>query len=159
LPSVNEEQELDFDFQTRASFPLPPPEGFPTKARIGNRAKPAPDPLSAHNGRFRMGLRGLQRELRGLVRSGDGRAYDCVVKIERELTAWLAQSAVFVFGSPTAAARVIDGTPVDPQATPAITELNRSPLVLTWFCPEPFVRKVVHLIARLWDIVSFSAVC
>lgn len=40
---------------------------------------------------------------------------------------------------------------------PAILELSRSPAHLSWAVPDSFERLVIHLIARYYELISWSA--
>ena len=46
--------------------------------------------------------------------------------------------------------------PVDDDHTPAVLELSRSPAHVTWVISDGFERLVVHLLARYYELVSWS---
>ncbi|WWD19808.1 hypothetical protein CI109_104272 [Kwoniella shandongensis] len=56
----------------------------------------------------------------------------------------------------TSALPILPLTGEDPDQIPAILEISRSPAHLSWLVSDSFERLVVHLIARYYELVSWS---
>lgn len=119
--------------------------------------QPTPDPKSAQMGRYLLSMRGIQRRLRTVLKT-DSRNADLVRLVEKEIIDWIYQVHVWEPHSMDQPPRVVDDQiPRDESQEPAILEIERSTLRLRWYIQEPFLRFLVHLVARLWDVNSYSA--
>lgn len=82
-----------------------------------------------------------------------------IASIEHEIVTWLYDDDSADI--PQVRDRVIDATQVEVceggPLTTSIVEVSRSFRFLQWHVTKPFTRFLVHLVARLWNVVSFSA--
>lgn len=53
-------------------------------------------------------------------------------------------------------AEEVPSLPITEGKAPAVLELSRSPAHLSWAVPDSFDRLVVHLVARYYDLLSWS---
>lgn len=108
-------------------------------------------------GRYLLSMRGIQRRLRTVLKS-DSRTADLVRLVEKEIIDWIYNVQVWEPHGVNQSPRAIDA-PLDQHDVqdPAILEVERSTVQLKWLVKEPFLRFLVHLVARLWDVNSCSA--
>lgn len=153
---------------------LPP---LPTKY-----VEPSPDfdpssaALSSSNGQFYLSLKGVRKtliRLTGTKREG-GRIEELLSIIEDEIVSWLEFPAR---NHRTYGSRTIDSTPVaststvsyelgdlptstsrpaQPSTSPSITEFTHTPSKLLWHIPDPHTRYLAHVLARYYNLPSYS---
>lgn len=109
-------------------------------------------------GRYVLSMRGIQKRLRSVLKT-DSRTADLVRLVEKEIIDWIYK--VQVYEGPHGLQqqpRVLDAHLPREEVTdgPSILEHERSAVRIKWEVQEPFVRFLVHLVARLWEVASFS---
>ncbi|WVQ74358.1 hypothetical protein IAR50_003958 [Cryptococcus sp. DSM 104548] len=170
--------------QPRPSRPLYPPGSISHSTQIPSAAPPERDPFSAdaRQGAFSTSLKGT----RAMLRKRGKRAEGLVMKSESEIRAWLGgqwgdfnksadrwkviderlvdyvtgESGSFTSSSrhlpPQHHIATLPDLPITDGKIPAILEISRSPAHMSWYVPESFDRLVLHLIARYYELVSWS---
>ncbi|KAL1410866.1 hypothetical protein Q8F55_001809 [Vanrija albida] len=162
--------------------PAFPPSAIERSAPIPPSAGSRRDPLSRSSqaGAFSTSLKGT----RALLRRGGRRAEVIVPPLEGAVRAWLGGEfggadelgwrvveATRVELAPSTPRSAVTGhsvppqhrvqaplppLPVDDGGVPALLELSRSAAHLSLAVPDSFDRLVVHLVARYYDLVSWS---
>lgn len=152
---------------THPSFPSPPPSTF-----YPYRPVSTSDPSSSSNyvfddtkaadfGRFSLPIKGLKKSTRRIVVDG-GPGQEIVETVDNQMRGWLDGAHIFLKpdGSSSSASGAIlldlEGHGQSSSDEPTIVQVSRLPHSLIWSIQDPFVRFLVHAIARYYRVVSFT---
>lgn len=176
-PHIHRPSRADFApgppiVSTTPFAPPPPAALFPRSLYLPSTVAPVPTAREKASGNFSLSLRGLRKQLRA---TEGGAVHASLALIERELRSWLSLSGPIPPGYFHNRAKVIDPTPVEDWLVPAteslpdlpssstlsppppsITELSRSAHALVWLVISPHTRYLLHVLARYYNIQSFS---
>nr|ODN89590.1 hypothetical protein L203_02303 [Cryptococcus depauperatus CBS 7841] len=144
--------------QARPPRPLFPPGVISRSEIVPSATLPRQDPFSSDSqqGSFSTSLKGT----RLMLRKRGKRAEGLVVKAEAEIRKWLDGDQ----GNPKHVDHrlppqhdiVFPEPPLENGQIPAVLEISRSPAHLSWHLSDKFERLVVHLLARYYELVSWS---
>ena len=151
------------------SFPSPPPSTFypyrPSSASDPSSSSSAAnvfdDTKAADFGRFSLPIKGLKKSTRRIVSDG-GPGEEIVQTVDSQIRDWLDGAHVFLnpndSSSAASGAVILDleGHGKAPSDEPTIVQVSRLPHSIIWSIQDPFVRFLVHAIARYYRVVSFT---